>query len=57
MAEMLPSNVDDPRFTAEPDPVAARSWLEPVLDALGESGVRLPEWLAGFVEAAHRLWA
>jgi hypothetical protein len=54
---MLPSNVDDSRFAAEPEPATAPSWLETVLESLEENGARWPEWLTAFIEAVHRLWA
>jgi len=52
MAEKLPSNVDDPRFSAEPDPPATQGWLG---DALEDARAHLPDLLAAFLEAAQRV--
>ena len=54
--DMLPSNVDDPRFAAAEEPPASAGWLEYASGPMdSEVGAEAAPWLVAFVQALQYL--
>ena len=55
MAEMLPSNVDDPHFREEPAEASSGNWLAEAVEDLWENRFYVPDFLALLPEALHHV--
>ena len=55
MAVLLRSNVDDPRFSAEPT-TPTDDWRDDLAEAIEANGPYLPDFVSALVEALQHLW-